>query len=96
MTSRISFVCACCLTHVCFAATLARLVNKIVVVIVVVAHRLREDRENGTWFFNEAELEKALKGATVFLFNSPHNPTGKVFSVDELQTIARLCIKHGV
>jgi N-succinyldiaminopimelate aminotransferase len=28
------------------------------------------------------------------LLNSPHNPTGKVFSVDELGAIARLCVDH--
>eukprot|EP00038_Savillea_parva_P025689 m.48947 g.48947 ORF g.48947 m.48947 type:complete len:467 (+) comp7060_c0_seq1:46-1446(+) len=57
---------------------------------------LHEDKENGTWFFNEAALERALTGAKVFLFNTPHNPTGKVFTLSEMQTIARLCIKHDV
>jgi N-succinyldiaminopimelate aminotransferase len=28
------------------------------------------------------------------LVNSPHNPTGKVFSWDELEAIARLCVEH--
>mmetsp|Transcript_11522 Transcript_11522/g.29515 ORF Transcript_11522/g.29515 Transcript_11522/m.29515 type:complete len:385 (+) Transcript_11522:31-1185(+) len=57
---------------------------------------LHEDRENGSWYFNEADLDKALKGARLFLFNTPHNPTGKVFTLAEMQTIARLCIKHDV
>ena len=30
----------------------------------------------------------------LLLLNSPHNPTGKVFSVDELELIARLCVEH--
>ena len=30
------------------------------------------------------------------LLNSPHNPTGKVFSEDELAAIARLCVEHDV
>lgn len=57
---------------------------------------LHEDKENGVWYFNEDALEKALTGAKVFLFNTPHNPTGKVFTLAEMQTIARLCIKHDV
>ncbi len=32
----------------------------------------------------------------LFLLNTPHNPTGKVFSRAELEAIARLCIKHDV
>jgi N-succinyldiaminopimelate aminotransferase len=28
------------------------------------------------------------------LLNSPHNPTGKVFTTDELAAIARLCVEH--
>jgi N-succinyldiaminopimelate aminotransferase len=28
------------------------------------------------------------------LLNSPHNPTGKVFSRDELEVIARACVEH--
>jgi N-succinyldiaminopimelate aminotransferase len=30
----------------------------------------------------------------VLLLNSPHNPTGKVFSVEELELVARLCVEH--
>src|SRR5690606_30229836 len=32
----------------------------------------------------------------LLLLNTPHNPTGKVFSRDELETIAELCLRHGV
>ena len=32
--------------------------------------------------------------ARVLLFNSPHNPTGKVFSLGELEAIAELCVEH--
>ena len=28
------------------------------------------------------------------LLNSPHNPTGKVFSTEELDAVARLCVEH--
>ncbi|MEQ1785573.1 MAG: pyridoxal phosphate-dependent aminotransferase [Acidimicrobiales bacterium] len=30
----------------------------------------------------------------LLLLNTPHNPTGKVFTADELSAIARLCIEH--
>ena len=29
-----------------------------------------------SWVYDSADLEKQLKGATLLLFNSPHNPTG--------------------
>jgi N-succinyldiaminopimelate aminotransferase len=32
--------------------------------------------------------------ARVLLLNSPHNPTGKVFSRAELEAVARLCVRH--
>lgn len=42
-------------------------------------------------------LEAAFSSRTkLILVNSPHNPSGKVFDVEELQFIADLCIKHDV
>jgi N-succinyldiaminopimelate aminotransferase len=32
--------------------------------------------------------------ARVLLWNSPHNPTGRVFNRDELQAVADVCIEH--
>lgn len=51
---------------------------------------------DGTWGFNVGELEDALKGAKVLLLNTPHNPTGKVFTREELRIITDLCIRHDV
>jgi aspartate/methionine/tyrosine aminotransferase len=49
------------------------------------------------WAFNEAELEKAFNDKTrALVLNTPHNPTGKVFSREELLFIAALCQKWGV
>lgn len=43
------------------------------------------------------ELEAAFGERTrLLVLNSPHNPTGKVFSRDELDSIARLCQEHDV
>ncbi|MGE4425328.1 MAG: pyridoxal phosphate-dependent aminotransferase [Solirubrobacteraceae bacterium] len=33
-------------------------------------------------------------GARVLLLNSPHNPTGRVLTTDELDAIAGLCVEH--
>jgi len=44
------------------------------------------------------ELARAMARPNVaaVIFNSPHNPTGRVFDRDELGTIARLCREHDV
>ena len=57
---------------------------------------LVEDEASGEWTFDVAQLDQALAGAKVLLLNTPHNPTGKVFTEAELSTIAKLCIKHDV
>jgi N-succinyldiaminopimelate aminotransferase len=47
------------------------------------------------WSFDADALERAITPRTrVLLLNSPHNPTGKVFSVEELEVVARLCVEH--
>ncbi len=44
------------------------------------------------WAFDPAELAAAFTPRTrAILLNTPHNPTGKVFSREELAEIARLC-----
>jgi N-succinyldiaminopimelate aminotransferase len=48
----------------------------------------------GSWWFDEAELAEAFGPRTrLVLLNSPHNPTGKVFSRAELEQIASLALK---
>ncbi len=47
--------------------------------------------------FNAEHLGRSFSSKTrAILINTPHNPTGKVFTRDELQLIADLCIKHNV
>ncbi len=47
------------------------------------------------WTFTEAALEKAISPkAKALIVNTPHNPTGKVFSTAELEVIARIAQKH--
>lgn len=50
-----------------------------------------------TWTFDPKELEKAFNDKTrAIILNTPHNPTGKVFTRQEMSEIARLCQKWGV
>ena len=47
------------------------------------------------WTFDEGELRAAFNGRTrAIVVNSPNNPTGKVFSREELSVIAKLCARH--
>jgi len=49
------------------------------------------------WSFDEADLAAAFNDKTrAIIINTPHNPTGKVFSREELMAVARLCQKWGV
>ena len=47
------------------------------------------------WTFSEEDLEGAVTSRTRgIIVNSPANPSGKVFSRRELETIARFAVKH--
>jgi N-succinyldiaminopimelate aminotransferase len=47
--------------------------------------------------FDRAALAAAFTERTkLILVNTPHNPTGRVFSREELATIAELCVAHDV
>jgi aspartate/methionine/tyrosine aminotransferase len=49
------------------------------------------------WHFDPDELESAFNSRTrAIIINTPNNPTGKVFTRQELQTIANLCMKWDV
>ena len=49
------------------------------------------------WTFDEAELRAAFSDRTrAIVVNSPNNPTGKVFTRQELSLIAELCVAHDV
>ncbi len=47
---------------------------------------------NDEWVFDPEELRAALKRpeAKIFIFTSPHNPCGKVFSLEEMNTISQI------
>lgn len=49
------------------------------------------------WSFDPNELRQAFNARTrAIILNSPHNPTGKVFTRAELDVIAALCQEFGV
>jgi cystathionine beta-lyase len=51
--------------------------------------------EHGEYFIDFDKLEKGMVGnEKILLFCSPHNPGGKVWSVNELEKIGAFCEKH--
>jgi len=49
------------------------------------------------WSFDPEELARAFTPKTrAILLNTPHNPTGKVFTREELEAVAALCGEHDV
>ena len=52
-------------------------------------------QEGDTFKFDEDELANAFSEKTkAIIINTPHNPTGKVFSYEELKFIAELCQEY--
>ncbi len=52
--------------------------------------------KEGKYGFDFDDLDRKLAGAKALLFCSPHNPTGRVFSREELTCVGELCCKHNV
>jgi aspartate/methionine/tyrosine aminotransferase len=53
--------------------------------------------ERPNWTFDPDRLRKAFtKKTKAIIVNTPHNPTGRVFTRDEMTLIANLCIEHNV
>ena len=60
----------------------------------VVENKLVE--ENGTWHIDFEDFEKKAKEVKIILLCSPHNPLGIVWSREELQRMADICIANDV
>jgi aspartate/methionine/tyrosine aminotransferase len=61
----------------------------------VTLHAPREP--GGAFWFDPASLEAAFTSRTKAIFvSTPHNPTGKVFTREELALIASFCERHNV
>lgn len=56
------------------------------------------EQQDGEWVCDMARLAQALAKpeCKIMLLCSPHNPTGKVWTRPELDTLAALCERHGV
>lgn len=53
--------------------------------------------KDGTYYIDFEDFEEKLKnGVKAFILCSPHNPIGRVWKKDELEEMARLCLKHDV
>ena len=62
----------------------------------VVVNELKKD-ENGYYTMDLEDLEKKITSKTKILaLCSPHNPVGRVWSKDELEKLANICIKYNI
>lgn len=52
--------------------------------------------ENGNFCIDWADVERKARKAKLFLLCNPQNPTGRVFSRDELLKLGEICLEHGV
>lgn len=54
--------------------------------------------EDGTYKIDFADFEQKIiaNGIKLFLLCSPHNPVGRVWTKEELETIGDICVKHGI
>ncbi len=58
---------------------------------------LLENPTKGTWELDLEELKGQITSKTrILVLNTPHNPTGKVFTRDEMQAIADICKEHDI
>jgi N-succinyldiaminopimelate aminotransferase len=55
------------------------------------------DASHPTWWFDRDEVRAAFGPRTrLLILNTPHNPTGKVFTREELEFLGGLCAEHDV
>ncbi|HEY0095864.1 MAG TPA: aminotransferase class I/II-fold pyridoxal phosphate-dependent enzyme, partial [Archangium sp.] len=55
------------------------------------------DASHAAWWFDRDEVRAAFGPKTrVLILNTPHNPTGKVFTREELEFLGGLCAEHDV
>ena len=53
--------------------------------------------EDGRYHFDAERFEQAICDDTrLFILSNPHNPTGNVWSEDELRTMGEICLRHDV
>lgn len=54
--------------------------------------------QNGRYTIDFEDFERKIveQQVKLFILCSPHNPVGRIWSLDELQRIGEICLKHGV
>lgn len=52
--------------------------------------------KNNNYYLDFKDFEEKCKISKIFLFCNPHNPTGKVWSYDEIKKIIDICKKYNV
>ena len=52
--------------------------------------------KDGQYHINFEVFEEKIKGCKLFLFCHPHNPGGRVWTREELQTVAAICAQNNV
>ena len=64
--------------------------------VPLVPPKVTKGSKASDWSVDWAKLEEAMARpkCKAIIFNTPHNPLGKVFSLEELQRLASLCIKY--
>ncbi len=55
------------------------------------------EEKNNHWQFDFDRLERSITAKTrVFILCNPHNPVGRVYTRQELETLATICKKHDI
>lgn len=68
----------------------------IFVPLTFVPYDLNDATSGGEWVLEEDNLKRAMTPRTRgLILNSPHNPTGKVFTRSEMEMIAKLVVESG-
>lgn len=52
--------------------------------------------EDGRFAIDFDDLDKKAEGCRLMILSNPHNPGGRVWSIEELRQIAKICSRHGV
>ncbi|MDR2344651.1 MAG: PatB family C-S lyase [Planctomycetaceae bacterium] len=62
----------------------------------IVNNMLVRDGKSYKIDFDDFERKAAEPATKMFILCNPHNPVGRVWTIDELEKIASICTKHGV
>src|SRR5690606_9683490 len=52
--------------------------------------------QDGHYTIDFTDFEEKLKESSLFILCNPHNPGGRVWSIEELQKVIKLCSKYDV